>query len=79
MLWNTASPNGDNFLSNSFHLYCAAASRNPSALSEWEFEELWEAGPGLVQPSPCISTFFSEYSQPQPKPAFYNSLHGNLW
>ena len=40
-------PIGDNFLSTSFHLYCAegGGSWNPSALSEWEFEELWEARP----------------------------------
>ena len=71
------SPIGDNFLSASFHPYFFYSlnffihivqqrrSWNPTcALSEWEFEELWEAGPGLVQPS---LPFFSQYSQPQPQ------------
>ena len=67
--------NGDNFLSSSFHLHCAAAaSWNPSALSEWEFEELWEAGPGLVQP--CLH-FSLNILNPQPFTTASMVIYGN--
>ena len=72
-------PIGDNFLSTSFHLYCAAGGGElKSKCIEWM--GVWgivggsPSGLVLVQP---WRTFFSEYSQPQPFTTASMVIYGN--
>ena len=59
----------------SIYIVGGGGSWNPSALSEWEFEELWEASwPWL---STALAAFFSEYSQPQPFTTASMVIYGN--